>query len=92
MLSLLAGLGLLYSSDQLDDEIMKPTELHRVLGDYDVNELMQGLTPRCEDLLLRCAWNEEPKNCSELFDFRLTMNGYCCTFNYLRQSDGMFKE
>ncbi|XP_014367108.2 sodium channel protein Nach [Papilio machaon] len=92
MLSLLVGLGMLYNIDPMDDEVVKPMQLHRALGVYDVNELMRNLTPRCEDLLLRCAWNDEPKNCSKLFDFRLTMNGYCCTFNYLRRSDGMFKD
>ncbi|XP_013164553.1 PREDICTED: sodium channel protein Nach-like [Papilio xuthus] len=92
MLSLLQGLGVLYNIDPMDNEVVKPMQLHRALGFYDVNELMRNLTPRCEDLLLRCAWNDEPKNCSKLFDFRLTMNGYCCTFNYLRRSDGMFKD
>ncbi|CAG9561971.1 unnamed protein product [Danaus chrysippus] len=91
MLSLLIGLGLLYNNQPLDDKLVKPMELHRALGDYDVNELMRNLTPKCEDLLLRCEWNTVAMNCSKLFDFRLTMNGYCCTFNYLRQSDVTFE-
>ncbi|XP_072949205.1 uncharacterized protein [Epargyreus clarus] len=90
MLSLLFGLGMLYNFQPINDKSVQPMQLHRALGDYDVNELMRSLTPSCEDLLLRCSWNEKPMNCSDLFDFRLTMNGYCCTFNYLRESDITF--
>ncbi|CAH2096240.1 unnamed protein product [Euphydryas editha] len=92
MLSLLLGLGLLYNNQPMNDKLVQPMKLHRALGDYDVNELMRNLTPRCEDLLIRCVWNEISMNCSDLFDFRLTMNGYCCTFNYLRQSDITFED
>ncbi|XP_050351289.1 sodium channel protein Nach-like [Nymphalis io] len=92
MLSLLLGLGFLYNQQPMNEKLVQPMKLHHALGEYDVNELMRNLTPRCEDLLLRCAWNEIPMNCSDLFDFRLTMNGYCCTFNYLRQSDITFED
>ncbi|KAM3965321.1 sodium channel protein Nach [Aphomia sociella] len=92
MLSLLYGLGQLYNMQPVDDNAVPAMELHLALGEYDVHELMRKLTPSCEDLLLRCAWNEVPRNCSDLFDFRLTMNGYCCTFNYLRQSDTYFQD
>ncbi|CAK1551056.1 unnamed protein product [Leptosia nina] len=92
MLSLLFDLGLLYNLQGYNDTAVDVVALHDALGDYDVNDLMRNLTPKCEDLLLRCSWNEEAKNCSELFDFRLTMNGYCCTFNYLRSSDATFEE
>ncbi|XP_050682113.1 sodium channel protein Nach-like isoform X2 [Leptidea sinapis] len=87
MVSLLSGLGLLYNMPSTKNNDSQAMELHRALGKYDVKELLRNLTPRCDDLLLICAWNDELKNCSELFDFRLTMSGYCCTFNYLRQSD-----
>ncbi|XP_049873871.1 sodium channel protein Nach-like [Pectinophora gossypiella] len=87
MLDILFGLGQLYNSMHPTDDEDLPLKLHQVLGTYDVNELIKKLTPRCEELLLKCSWNEDTKNCTELFDFRLTMNGYCCTFNYLRQSD-----
>ncbi|XP_013145068.1 PREDICTED: sodium channel protein Nach-like [Papilio polytes] len=43
MLSLLVGLGLLYNIDPVDDEVVKPMQLHRALGVYDVNELMRNL-------------------------------------------------
>ncbi|XP_041979423.1 uncharacterized protein LOC121733272 [Aricia agestis] len=92
MLTMLSGLGLLYNLQTMNDLVVQPMKLHKALGEYNVNELLRDLTPRCEDLLVRCAWNEVPMNCSKLFDFRLTMNGYCCTFNYLRKSDVMFED
>ncbi|KAG6443739.1 hypothetical protein O3G_MSEX002980 [Manduca sexta] len=90
MLSFLFGLGQLYDYQPINSNAVPHMKLHRILGEYDVQDLMRSLTPRCEDLLVRCVWNTEPKNCLELFDFRLTMNGYCCTFNYLRVYDSIF--
>ncbi|KAL0838871.1 hypothetical protein ABMA28_016896 [Loxostege sticticalis] len=91
MLSMLFGLGQLYDL-AMENQDYTPLQLHEALGHYDVNALLRNLTPRCEDLLVACAWNEVPMKCMELFDFRLTMNGYCCTFNYLRHSDIFFKD
>ncbi|XP_049694451.2 sodium channel protein Nach isoform X1 [Helicoverpa armigera] len=91
MMSLLYGLGQLYGLGAVNFYNVSPLELHHALGEYDVHELMQSLTPRCEDLLVRCVWNTEPRKCLDLFDFRLTMNGYCCTFNYLRPHDTIFE-
>ncbi|XP_063364288.1 sodium channel protein Nach-like [Cydia amplana] len=87
MMSLLFGLGQLYNLQGLSGDNMRAKQLHIALGDYDVTELMRNLTPHCDDLLLRCAWNDKAEDCNHLFNVRLTMNGFCCTFNYLRQSD-----
>ncbi|XP_013186815.1 sodium channel protein Nach-like [Amyelois transitella] len=92
MINLVRGIGHLYNLEPASQTTVSMVSLHEALGEYDVNELMKSLTPRCEELLLTCAWNDTPKNCSELFDFRLTMDGYCCTFNYLRQSDVKFQD
>ncbi|CAH0585757.1 unnamed protein product [Chrysodeixis includens] len=90
MMSFLVGLGQLYVLGSTNFSV-SPVKLHHILGQYDVHDLMRKLTPRCEDLLVRCAWNTEPRDCLDLFDFRLTMNGYCCTFNYLRPYDSIFE-
>ncbi|XP_075978137.1 sodium channel protein Nach-like [Anticarsia gemmatalis] len=91
MMKMLLGLGQLYGLNSVKLNNVSPIKLHHILGEYDVHELMRSLTPRCEDLLVRCVWNTEPKKCLDLFDFRLTMNGYCCTFNYLRLYDTFFQ-
>ncbi|GBP65398.1 Sodium channel protein Nach [Eumeta japonica] len=90
MLKILFALGQFYDLQPQSDDYLE--ELHQVLGRYDVRELLKRLTPRCEDLMLRCMWNEEIRNCTDLFDFRLTANGYCCCFNYIRHSDTDFTE
>ncbi|PSN42712.1 hypothetical protein C0J52_14302 [Blattella germanica] len=49
-----------------------------------------GLTPKCEDLLVRCKWLGRHWNCSDLFKLRKTMEGYCCSFNYIRETDEFY--
>lgn len=34
--------------------------------------------------MLRCQWGDTETNCSELFKYRKTRDGYCCVFNYVR--------
>ncbi|XP_053609511.1 sodium channel protein Nach-like isoform X1 [Plodia interpunctella] len=92
MLDLIRGLGHLYNLEPSSQNTVSFVRLHEALGVYDVNVLMKSLTPRCDELLLACAWNEQAKNCSQLFDFRLSQDGYCCTFNYLRHSDSKFED
>ncbi|XP_076220536.1 sodium channel protein Nach-like isoform X3 [Nomia melanderi] len=50
---------------------------------YDLAGIMGDLTPRCEDLLVTCAFHNEEKHCMEYFEVRRTHNGFCCTFNYI---------
>lgn len=45
----------------------------------------QQITPKCEDLLVRCRWGNTHLDCMKIFRFRKTREGYCCTFNYVRQ-------
>ncbi|KYN16497.1 Sodium channel protein Nach [Trachymyrmex cornetzi] len=46
-----------------------------------------SLTPQCSMILLKCKLHGKFTNCSTLFKFRKTPDGYCCTFNYVRESD-----
>lgn len=47
--------------------------------------LVFQLQPTCEELLTECKWQGRFKNCSDLFVTELTMDGYCCVFNYVSQ-------
>lgn len=38
-------------------------------------------------MLEKCRLRGNEMNCSQLFDFRKTQDGYCCTFNYVREND-----
>jgi len=42
---------------------------------------LQLVTPKCEDYLLICSWNNRKALCRELFRLVLTDSGYCCSFN-----------
>ncbi|KAM0730353.1 Sodium channel protein Nach [Formica fusca] len=41
----------------------------------------------CEDLFEYCSWDDDAKNCSELFKLSYTHSGICCSFNYLLEDD-----
>lgn len=49
--------------------------------------LFGQLTPQCEQLLVRCRWMGTVKDCSDIFQMRKSMEGYCCSFNYIRPTD-----
>ncbi|KYM81681.1 Sodium channel protein Nach [Atta colombica] len=61
-------------------------------GTYDVTEIMKTLTPQCSMMLLKCKLHGKYTNCSTLFKFRKTPDGYCCTFNYVRESDDISEQ
>ncbi|CAH2000835.1 unnamed protein product [Acanthoscelides obtectus] len=53
--------------------------------DYDISRRLLQLSPSCEDMLQSCRWADEQQDCSKLFSTRITYDGFCCTFNYVRQ-------
>ncbi|KYN07430.1 Sodium channel protein Nach, partial [Cyphomyrmex costatus] len=95
ILNLLMQLGNLYLFNfNLDDNY--DVELDKLLttyynGSYDVTEIMKALTPQCSIMLLMCKLHGIYENCSTLFKFRKTQDGYCCTFNYIRESDDILE-
>ncbi|TGZ45793.1 Sodium channel protein Nach [Temnothorax longispinosus] len=93
--NLVMQLGNLYSSTfrmnaSLDIEIDQLLMAY-YKGPYDVTELMKNLTPQCSMILLKCKLHGTFRNCSNLFEFRKTQDGYCCTFNYARESDDILE-
>ncbi|XP_043278956.1 sodium channel protein Nach-like [Venturia canescens] len=93
VLNLVRQLGSLYDSTvranttaekQLDQLLMGYFN-----GGYDVTGIMRRLSPNCIDGFLYCGFHGSPRNCSEIFVFRKTQDGFCCTFNYARESDDL---
>ncbi|PNF20288.1 hypothetical protein B7P43_G14391, partial [Cryptotermes secundus] len=84
---MLQYLGRLYDHDPDNTKAMQ--KLHSILAEHnqDVDTMMKELTPRCEDLLVRCRWMGRGKSCKEMFKMRKSMEGYCCVFNYIRPTD-----
>ncbi|KAJ8678668.1 hypothetical protein QAD02_014455, partial [Eretmocerus hayati] len=91
ILHLLSELGNLYESS-FDINQNNRNELDDLLrqfygGNYQLGQLMKELTPQCNDILVKCRFRLENRNCSELFSFRRTQDGFCCTFNYIQSSE-----
>ncbi|KAK9876129.1 hypothetical protein WA026_011246 [Henosepilachna vigintioctopunctata] len=90
-------LGKLYDfsfSDQEEENLMR---FQKFLEDNDpyaesnqagfnVLEKMKKLSGNCLDMLTDCRWDGEIRPCSDLFINELTMDGFCCIFNYFNRN------
>ncbi|XP_014487995.1 PREDICTED: sodium channel protein Nach-like [Dinoponera quadriceps] len=91
ILGLLVQLGSQYASEfEMDKNRNK--QVHQLLttyyeGDYDMIDIMKTLSPPCSTMLLKCKLHGKIQNCSRLFTFRKTQDGFCCAFNYAREDD-----
>ncbi|OXU20265.1 hypothetical protein TSAR_015195 [Trichomalopsis sarcophagae] len=89
---MLKYLGHLYVFDVDEGEIEEAQFLHAILsrayGDYSIDSLMMQLTPKCRSILRYCSWEGKDRVCDNMFFLRKTQDGFCCTFNYARRSDG----
>ncbi|XP_066583824.1 sodium channel protein Nach-like [Prorops nasuta] len=61
----------------------------KAYGQFDVAQMMKRLTPKCSDILIKCKFSGRTRDCSKLFSFRKTQDGFCCTFNYAREQDDL---
>ncbi|XP_037808930.1 pickpocket protein 11-like [Lucilia sericata] len=52
------------------------------LNNYSLPQLLNELTPNCENELLRCKWQGHFIRCKHLFQKIQTAYGSCCSFNY----------
>lgn len=55
----------------------------------DRSENNLQLSPNCIDGFLSCTFQGLVRNCSDIFVIRKTQDGFCCTFNYVRESDDL---
>lgn len=49
--------------------------------------LLKEVMHKCEDMILVCIWQGKYMPCATLFSVRRTDNGFCCSFNTVRQSE-----
>ncbi|XP_044764367.1 sodium channel protein Nach-like isoform X2 [Coccinella septempunctata] len=95
-------LGKLYDfsfSDQEEESIMRfqkfleeydPDRPQESLkGDFDVlNKMSQlQLAGDCVEMLSDCRWGGFNRPCADLFINELTMDGFCCVFNYFNKNN-----
>uniref|UniRef100_A0A182VZD6 Pickpocket n=1 Tax=Anopheles minimus TaxID=112268 RepID=A0A182VZD6_9DIPT len=68
-------------------------DLHDVsngTGMYNALETLAKLSPRCEDMLLRCFWKSIELPCmlrNDMVEVRRTPYGFCCTFNFIGHNE-----
>ncbi|XP_015432820.1 PREDICTED: sodium channel protein Nach-like [Dufourea novaeangliae] len=92
ILDMFLQLGDLYDSDLMrHDRTYRIDQLLAQFygGYYDITAIMKRLTPDCTKLLQRCLFHNEERTCSEIFQFRKTQDGFCCTFNYATKGDDL---
>ncbi|XP_058812510.1 sodium channel protein Nach [Topomyia yanbarensis] len=90
-------LGKLFDFDY--EKIHPMTEFQEFLDIYDTNNVsgmfsaydtMEKLSPRCEQMLLRCFWKSIELPCmtkNEMIEVRRTQYGFCCTFNFIGHNE-----
>ncbi|KAJ8916278.1 hypothetical protein NQ315_016419 [Exocentrus adspersus] len=52
----------------------------------DLTKRILELTTPCPEVLQQCKWEGKEYPCGQLFFTRLTFDGFCCVFNYIRPS------
>lgn len=59
-------------------------ELNEILqfNNYSLVQLLNEITPDCDDELVRCKWRGRFERCDHLFQKIETSYGQCCSFNY----------
>nr|XP_012144722.1 PREDICTED: sodium channel protein Nach-like [Megachile rotundata] len=90
ILNMILQLGGLYDSEFITQS--QPLRIDQLLshfydGYYDITNVMKRLTPQCSSILSRCRFNGQERNCSDIFAFRKTQDGFCCIFNYATKGD-----
>lgn len=72
---------------KFQEEVLDKVDADNVTGTYNTREKLKFLAPTCSDLIIKCKWGGDDVNCSEIIVTRRTNEGFCCTFNYARQSE-----
>lgn len=67
-------------------DVLDEIDANNVTKVYDSQNVFEfKISPRCEDIMLRCQWGDAVVECMKIFKYRKTREGYCCLFNYIRQ-------
>ncbi|XP_026674848.1 sodium channel protein Nach-like [Ceratina calcarata] len=90
ILDMILQLGDLYDSEiKLQTPKQRIDQLLAILygAAFNITDVMKRLTPDCASMLSKCRFHDEERNCTEVFTFRKTQDGFCCTFNYATKGD-----
>ncbi|XP_055551572.1 pickpocket protein 28 [Wyeomyia smithii] len=65
-------------------------DVNNVTGVHSMYDTLEKLSPRCEQMLLRCFWKSIELPCmtkTDMFEVRRTQYGFCCTFNFIGHNE-----
>lgn len=67
-------------------------QLHSIFqtNNISVLNLINYLTPRCDEMLNACQWKGSIVRCDTLYQAINTIEGLCCSFNYYGQAKSNF--
>uniref|UniRef100_A0A182FQ30 Pickpocket n=1 Tax=Anopheles albimanus TaxID=7167 RepID=A0A182FQ30_ANOAL len=71
-------------------EFLDLHDVSNATGMYSALETLAKLSPRCEDMLLRCFWKSIELPCmlrNDMIEVRRTQYGFCCTFNFIGHNE-----
>ena len=69
------------------DKLADLNDLSSKLSADQVAEALLQVMPNCTDFIKECHWQGSKEDCSSIFELRKTDDGFCCSFNALRQSE-----
>ncbi|XP_021692928.1 pickpocket protein 28 isoform X2 [Aedes aegypti] len=71
-------------------EFLDVNDISNASGMYNAFDTLVKLSPRCEDMLLRCFWKSIELPCmtkNDMIEVRRTQYGFCCTFNFIGHTE-----
>ncbi|KAK5637987.1 hypothetical protein RI129_012282 [Pyrocoelia pectoralis] len=71
-----------YDSSVLADDHLLEVQSFLTIAGFDPYQTLKMLSPSCVDLISNCSWGGVEYNCTDLFSYEATMEGFCCIFNY----------
>ncbi|XP_017108335.2 sodium channel protein Nach [Drosophila bipectinata] len=77
--------GFMLDDEKYSDQDINPMESLLSLNNLTLQQLVEHLRWNCDEILYRCRFNGQIRDCLELFQLSKTFFGHCCSFN-LRQT------
>ncbi|KAJ3642286.1 hypothetical protein Zmor_025086 [Zophobas morio] len=90
MINYIRQIGQLYDFDFIPSKVDDLLDFQKILNNsgFKLIDVIKNLAISCDELLVTCSWKSVSVNCSEIFQMKLTHDGYCCIFNSWNSSLG----
>ena len=69
------------------DKLESLQDISGVISSQQISDAMLEVMPNCSDIIQECWWQGQSDDCNSIFELRKTDDGFCCSFNALRQSE-----